>query len=193
MRSSELSNIKKEIRIIAWDDASFNRNQKRVLVVGVVFRGGSFLDGLLSAIVEKDGNDATEKIVEIITNSSHHDQLSVIMLNGITFAGFNVVDIKKLNKLTKLPVIVVQRKMPDLKRFSRTLMIFPDKDKKSSAYRNAGDFKSVKINNKILFYQSRGIGKDAVEQILKITCIRSTIPEPLRQAHLIASGLKWCE
>ena len=36
--------IKDEIRIIGWDDCSHKSGQKNVLVVGVVFRGGKFID-----------------------------------------------------------------------------------------------------------------------------------------------------
>ena len=88
--------VKPEIRIIAWDDCAFRFSQKRVRIVGVVFRGGSFLDGMLSVQIKKDGLDVTEKISGSIKKSRHYDQLSVIMLDGITFAGFNLTDIRLL-------------------------------------------------------------------------------------------------
>jgi len=40
-----------------------------------------------------------------------------------------------------------------------------------------------------IFYQKAGIANKEAEDILKMTCTRSKIPEPLRVAHLIASGL----
>jgi len=180
--------IKKEIRIIAWDDCAFRFEQKRVLIVGVVFRGGSFLDGMLSTSIDKDGLDATEKIAKSILKSRHYDQLSLIMLDGITLAGFNLVDIKKLNKKTKLPVIAVQRKKPDMAKFKKTMKIFKDYKKRLAVVSNAGRIFTFGKDKKI-FYQKKGIDDERAREILKITCIRSDIPEPIRVAHLIASGL----
>ena len=181
--------IKKEIRIIAWDDCAFRFSQKRVLIIGAIFRGGSFLDGLLSTRIKKDGLDATEKIADSILKSRHYDQLSLIMLDGITFAGFNLVDIKELNRKTKLPVIVVQRKRPDMTRFKKTMKIFRDNKKRISIVKNAGRLFTFSKDGKNIFYQRIGIDNKKSREILKITCTRSNLPEPIRVAHLIASGL----
>ena len=48
-----------------------------------------------------DGFDATEQIASMINSSPHCKQLRLVMLNGITFAGFNVVDIKRLNAVNE--------------------------------------------------------------------------------------------
>lgn len=113
--------IKKEIRIIAWDDCAFSFNSDEVTLIGAIFRGGSFLDGMLSTTIEKDGMDATEKISEAIKKSRSYDQLSIIMLDGISYAGLNLVDIQELHRKTKLPVIVFLRKKPNLDKFLKAL------------------------------------------------------------------------
>ena len=105
------------------------------------------------------------------------------MLDGISFAGFNLVDIRELNRKTELPVIVILRKRPDILKFTTALKIFPDNRKR--AIRTAGNIYGF---NEI-FYQKSGIAENACREILKITCTRSNIPEPVRVAHLIASGL----
>ena len=181
--------IKDEIRIIAWDDCAFRFRQKQVLIVGVVFRGGKFLDGLLSTKIKKDGMDATEKLIDSITNSRNYDQLSLIMLDGISYAGFNLIDIKLLNKKTKLPVIAVQRKLPNIKKFNDTMKIFKDYKGRVAIVRKAGKFYRYKIPHGEIFYQKCGMGDEYCRKILAMTCIRSNVPEPLRVAHLIASGL----
>ncbi len=90
--------IKPEIRVLGVDDGFFiPHTEGLVSVIGVVFRGGYWLDGVIHTKVAIDGFDATDNIASMINNSSHHKQLRVIMLNGVTFAGFNVVDIKTLN------------------------------------------------------------------------------------------------
>ncbi len=181
--------IKKEVRIIAWDDCAFRFSQKRVLIIGAVFRGSSFMDGLLSTRIEKDGLDATERIADSILKSRHYDQLSVIMLGGITMAGFNLVDLKELNRITKLPVIAVQRKKPDMKRFRKTTKIFNDYKKRLAIVKKAGRIHTFTKNSKSIYYQRAGIDDKESKEILNITCVRSALPEPLRVAHLIASGL----
>lgn len=177
--------MKKQVRVIAWDDCAFSRETKSVRVIGVVYRGGDFIDGVLSTHVSKDGNDATDRIASAVTKSRHYDQLSYIMLDGITFAGLNVVDIKKLNRKTKLPVIVIQRHDPDIKKFMAALKIFPDHKERIHATENAGKM----LKHRETFYQLCGMNKEEGEDLLKVTCVRSNIPEPLRVAHLIASGL----
>ena len=107
-----MKKIKKEIRILGVDDAPFDKKDKECLVVATVFRGGDFLDGLLSCKVEVDGSNATKKLVKLINKSKHKQQLKVIMLDGIALGGFNIIDIKELNKKTKLPVIVLMRHLP---------------------------------------------------------------------------------
>ena len=61
-----------------------------VLVVGVVFRGGFSIDGVMHTHVDIDGLDATEKMVAMINGSPHKPQLRVVMLNGVTVAGFQL-------------------------------------------------------------------------------------------------------
>jgi endonuclease V-like protein UPF0215 family len=181
--------IKEEVRIIAWDDCSFRFRQKSVLIVGAVFRGGKLLDGLLSTKIRKDGMDATEKIIKSIKSSRHYDQLSLVMLDGISYAGFNLVDLGLLNKKTKLPVIAIQRKLPGIKKFSDAMKIFKDYKKRIAVVKKAGRFYRYRLPAGDVFYQKCGIGDDYCRKILEMTCIRSNVPEPLRVAHLIASGL----
>lgn len=181
--------MKSEVRIIGWDDCAFSFRQKKVIAIGVIYRGGSFIDGVLSTKIDKDGNDATERIANAILSSRHYDQLSYIMLDGITLAGFNVVDIRELNKKTKLPVIAVQRKKPDMKEFLAALKNFNDYKKKLLKVKKAGKFFRFSINGKKILCQKSELGTAECSDLLKITCIHSNVPEPLRVAHLIASGL----
>jgi endonuclease V-like protein UPF0215 family len=89
--------VKPEIRILGVDDGVFTPHSEELVdVVGVVYRGGYWLDGFMHTRVRVDGLDATEKLAEMIIKSPHYPQLRVVMLNGVTLAGFNVVDILKL-------------------------------------------------------------------------------------------------
>jgi len=184
--------IKPEIRVLGVDDGIFVPHSKGFApIVGVVFRGGYWLDGVMSTKVEVDGFDATEKIASMVTSSPHHKQLRVIMLDGITFAGFNVVNIKELNAETKLPVIAVTRDKPDLKDIRKALQNLPSPEKRWKAVANAGEIIEVntRSKNEKVYMEICGILEEDARKILKLTSTRSSVPEALRVAHLVASGV----
>lgn len=182
--------IKKEIRIIGIDDSYFTRSQKEVLIVGAITRGKYSLDGVLTTRILVDGMDSTQKITEMINNSRHKPQLKIIMTNGITFAGFNILDIKELAKITNLPVIVIMRKMPNLKKIKNTLKKhFDDWKTRWKIIKKAGKIKKMKIKNFTLFYQHAKISENECKEVIEKSILRGKIPEPLRLAHLIATGI----
>jgi len=184
--------IKPEIRVLGVDDGVFTPHVEGLVpVVGVVFRGGYWLDGVMHTKVEVDGFDATSKIASMILNSPHYKQLRVIMLNGITFAGFNVVDIKKLNMKTKLPVIAVTREKPNITEIREALKNLPKSEERWKAMLNAGEIVEVstRSENEKIYMQISGMFEEDARKILRLTSTRSNIPEALRAAHLIASGI----
>lgn len=108
--------------MLGVDDGVFTPHKRGfVPVVGVVFRGGYWLDGVMHTSVEIDGFDATEKISSMVVNSPHYKQLRVILLNGITFGGFNVIDLKELFAKTNLPIIAVTKEKPNFKEIYEAL------------------------------------------------------------------------
>jgi hypothetical protein len=163
----------------------------QVPVVGVVFRGGYWLDGVMHTKVKVDGFDAAGKIASMILNSPHYKQLRVIMLNGITFAGFNVVNIKKLNMKTRLPVIAVTREKPNFAEIHEALKNLPKSEERWKAMLNAGEILEVRTNRRDekIYMQISGVFEEDARKILQLTSTRSNIPEALRVAHLIASGI----
>ena len=110
MEAKAFRTIKSEIRVLGIDDGKFiPHTQSTAIVVGVVFRGAGSIDGVMHTHVAVDGFDSTEQIASMINESPHCKQLRLVMLNGITFAGFNIVNIKKLNEDTKLPITSLNR------------------------------------------------------------------------------------
>jgi hypothetical protein len=185
--------MKEEIRILGFDDGAFEpRSGKLVPVIGVVYRGGKVLDGALLTKVTVDGTDATESIVKLINSSRHKQQLKVIMFDGITLAGFNVVDIKKVHDETNVPVLVINRKHPDLKRVKKALGNFEDGKERWQMIKRAGKIKDCYVSNKEfrkVYYQNIGLTDEQTKQIIKLSCTRGFIPEPLRVAHLLATAI----
>ncbi|RZN33453.1 MAG: DUF99 family protein [Methanosarcinales archaeon] len=156
--------IKPEIRILAIDDSALIADH--IMIVGVVFRAGEWLDGVLRSELVRDGLDGTDVIIEMVTGTRHYRQIRVIMLDGVTYGGFNVIDIRELHRRTGLPVIVVMRVAPDMGRIRDALRNLPDFDVRWA-----------------------GISVDDAAKIVQISTTHSHIPEPLRVAHLIATGI----
>jgi hypothetical protein len=183
--------IKKEIRIVGFDDAPFIPMTKgKVPVIGTVFRGGDYMDGVFKTEVAIDGMDATRTLIKLLNKSKHKQQLRIVMFKGITLGGFNMMDISNLYKETKLPVIVVNRKKPNLEKIRIALKNFNDFEKRWKCVENAGKIHNMKIEkNKNTYFQFKGLTKQEAEKIIKLSCTRSLIPEPLRIAHLIASAI----
>lgn len=177
--------FKKEARFLGIDDSPFDKyKDKSVLVVGTVFRGGDWMDGVLSTKVKVDGSDSTKKLIEMINNSKFRPQLHAIMLDGIALGGFNVVDVEKLHKRTNLPVIVVIRDYPDFRKIINALVKLK-MESKIRLLRKAGEPK--KVDN--IYIQYVGTDFDSAKSIVKLTATRSFLPEPVRIAHIIAAGI----
>ncbi len=139
--------------------------------------------------VDVDGLDATDRMVEMIRSSPHYGQLRVIMLDGITFAGFNIVNIKRLFELTGLPVISITREKPSLEEVKDALSNLQSKEERWNSILQAGEIIKTRIRNSDLYMQIAGISKEDADEIVRTSCTRGNIPEPLRVAHVVASGL----
>jgi len=184
--------IKPEIRVLGIDDGEFvPRTRGTVDVVGVVYRGGYWFEGVMRAEITIDGLDATEKIAAMIENSPYYGEVRVVVLDGVTFAGFNVVDISVLSRLTGLPVISVTRKKPDLEEIRSALRNLPEFESRWHAMENAGELFEVETRKgeNPVYVHIAGIMLEDAEKIMKTSSTRSNVPEALRVAHIIASGL----
>jgi hypothetical protein len=182
--------LKREIRIVGFDDAPFEpRSDELVPVIGPIFRGGEFMDGMLKTEVRVDGRDATDKIIRLLNSTRHKPQLRVVMFDGVTFAGFNVLDIKRVHEETGLPVIVINRKKPNLRDVRKALTKFEDFEERWNAILRAGKIKVCRVRGKSIYYQVVGMRDDEAIEVIKLSCTRSFVPEPLRAAHLIAKAI----
>lgn len=182
--------IKPEIRILGVDDTPFLPHTKGKLgLIGVIFKGGYWIEGLMKTEITIDGLDATDNLSLMIKKSSHFKQLQLVMLNGIMFGGFNVVSLNRLHLTTKLPIISVIRKKPNLPAIKKAMKNLPNFNKRWNTVIEAGEiFESPTKNNKSkIFFQTSGLDKEDAHRIIRLTSTRSNIPEVLRVAHIVAS------
>lgn len=177
--------LKPETRILGIDDASFSRGDKDVLVVGVVYRGPYWIDGLVSTRIEVDGLDATDRIADMVHLSKYGD-LRVLMFSGVTIGGFNIVDIRALHEKTGLPVIVVIDRRPDLEKIFKAVQNVSDSERRIEMMQRAGQVFHAQGG---IYYQVCGIEPGTARALIRKTSVHSLIPEPLRVSHIIASGI----
>ena len=178
--------LKEGVRSIGIDDGPFNRMGKGdVLVVGAIYRGGTWFDGLLTTKVRKDGWNATTRIIDMLTQSKFIPQLHYAFFDGIAFGGFNVIDLDQFYRETGLKTAVVVRKKPNLKAVRRALQHLTRPEERWQIILKAGRFHQIGS----LHCQLKGLGPEEAHAILNLTCTRANIPEPIRAAHLIAGGL----
>ena len=108
------------------------------------------------------------------------------MLQGIALAGFNAVDVFALNRELRLPVLVIARKQPNLAAvLSALLRRVPGGRRKWSIIERLGPMEAIAG----VFVQRVGISPDSAEVVIRRFAIQSSIPEPLRAAHLIAGAI----
>ena len=168
------------------DDGPFLRDRTHdVLVAAPVFRGGEFMEGLLSTRIRQDGFDSTDKLTRMVKESRFYPQLHYLMLDGIALGGFNVVDLERLHQECDLPVMVVTRRMPDLEKIRSALDRLDGSARRWDTLLRAGPIHEIRG----LCCQFKGMEPAEVEDLLELTCTRAKLPEPLRVAHIVAGGI----
>ncbi|NYZ75737.1 DUF99 family protein [Candidatus Micrarchaeota archaeon] len=173
--------MKAGVRVLGIDDSPFTRKDERVLVVGVVWRGG-VVEGVLSTHVKRDGLDSTVKLEEMLKKSRFLRQIRIIVLHGATLAGFNIVDIRKLSEGVALPVLAVTKRKPRNRLVKKALKNLKDWERRWELVESAGQaFKFGRV-----YAQLAGIGREDARKFL--SSFRG-MPEPVRLAHTIGSGI----
>ncbi len=179
--------MKKYVRFLGIDDSYFERKKENCKLVGVITRGNELLEGVLIREIKVDGLDSTEKIIDMVKNSKYFEQIKVIFLSGITFAGFNIVSVKNIYENLKIPVIVFMRKYPNFDKIYDALKkYFKDWKKRIELIEQAG--KIYEFMN--AYYQICGIDFEKAKKVIKESIKVGNVPECLRIAHLIASSLE---
>lgn len=186
--------LKQESRIIGFDDSPFEPHARGspVPVIGVVMRAGHYVEAVLRDDVHVDGTDANEILEKMLFNSRYLLQLKGILIDGIAFGGFNVIDIYRLAERTQLPVVSVTRDKPDMERIFLALeKHFQDGQERINIVKKGElvEFTFTSDRDVSLWGKFAGTDYDGAMEILRLTTIRGAMPEPLRLAHIIGSAI----
>jgi len=170
--------------VIGFDDAPFDRARREpVAVVGAVC-AGTRLDLVVRGFVQRDGDDATA-VLASLARGHKLEHVRGVLLQGLTVAGFNCIDVHELAERLSLPVLVVMRRRPRFELIYRALQRVPHAEAKRAAIERAGE--PEKLGS--VWVQRAGLTLHEAGELLERTTLQGRIPEPLRLAHLIAGGL----
>ncbi len=135
-----------------------------------------------------DGLDATDRAQALLEKLPK----APVLLSGVTFGGFNLIDPWRVQRRFRTPTVVVVGSRPDNKAVKHALVKhFPDWRERWRIIRSLGLLRSVHTtrDEPPVFYEAIGCSAAEAKQILANNVWVSRVPEPVRVAGLVARGL----
>ena len=115
-----------------------------------------------------------------------------VLLSGVTYGGFNLIDPRILERSRRTPTIVVIGSKPRNYHVKSALRRhFPDWERRWMIIRSLGPVRKLRTlpNEPAIYYERFGCPISNARQILRGASLVSRIPEPIRVAGMIARGL----
>jgi endonuclease V-like protein UPF0215 family len=145
--------IKKETRILGLDKCNPR------LTVGVVVRGGSYLDGVIS--FPPDSRNNSRESARRIATSAYFPELRAIMIHTQSYERESA----SVERITNLPTMAIMENEPS----------------------NRQGYKRLDGNLGELWVRTR-VESTILKKILTASWTMGKLPEPLRVAHLLAKA-----
>lgn len=178
----------RSIRIVGVEDGSFQKGVTQRTVLTAVLLKGLEIEDVKNTKITVDGLDATEKLTEILRDW----KFGAVILAGVSFAGFNIIDPTIIHKKFRKPVIVISRTKPDNKAVKRALQRhFEDWRIRWAVFEKLGSIHKVvsSAGEPPVYVETLGARMDWVSELIRAFSVCSRVPEPIRIARLIAHGL----
>ena len=187
MRPTASTSRRASTRTIGIDDGPFTKQQGIAPLV-VALLEGPHLEGVRAARIRVDGLDATAKALRLLTGWKP----APILLSGVTFAGFNLIEPQVLQRRFRVPVIVVVGSRPDNRAVKRALVKhFPDWKERWRIISSLGPLRRARTHpdEPPIYYEAFGCSAQDAQKLLRASSYISRMPEPVRVAGLLARGL----
>lgn len=176
---------RRTIRVIGFDDAPFSRrSHEQVAVAGVICADTRF-EGMVWGQIQPDGWDVTDTLCQLLIGRKFLPQLHLVLLDGISMGGFNVIDLPLLAERLQRPCVTVMRRPPNLTAIDYAIRRLPDAEKRLQLIERAGKI----YHHPPFYFQVQGADPQNTAEALKRLTDRGHVPEALRIAHLIASAV----
>ena len=177
--------------LIGVEDGSFKAFQRRAAQkcpLCVVKMSGLKIEEVRACLITVDGQDVTSKLSVVLQSM----MFEAIILGGITFAGFNVVNARQLLKEFSRPVIIFMRDSPNNVAMREALQKhFDDWKGRWSLIEPLGPIHSTStcLGEPPVYFEVVGAEPSWAEAILRYSAALCRIPEPVRVARLVARGI----
>jgi endonuclease V-like protein UPF0215 family len=115
-----------------------------------------------------------------------------VLLSGVTFGGFNLINPRTIFEQRKVPVIVVIGSRPSNRAVKRALVRhFPDWKARWKIISALGSIRSIRTvkDEPPIYYEHFGCSPVEARRLLSTVSMVSRVPEPLRVAGIVARGL----
>lgn len=179
------------MRIAGIEDGSFNafsRDLSSSTFLCCVLMDHYMIDDIRLSVIEVDGLDATEKLLGMLDGLD----TDAIILGGITFGGFNIVDPFSIMRSIETPVIIYSGKIPDSSSMLLALMKhFKDWRRRWAIIDRLGTVHRTvsKQREPPIYFEVVGASAAWADEVIRSSAMVSRIPEPVRVAGLVARGV----
>lgn len=179
------------MHLLGVEDGSFNAFSRpadsQAVLCGVLMARGRIEDVRITWI-EVDGFDATEKLLGMLCDAD----INLIVLGGITFAGFNIIDPSFVFDEIGVPVIIYSGERPDNDAMLFALRKhFDDWRRRWNIVESLGEVyrADVRPGEPPAYFEVVGGSQSWAESVLRSSALVCRIPEPVRVAGIIARGI----
>ncbi len=180
---------KPQARLLGFDDGPFTFDDQTTPLVGVMTRGGGYVEAVMAGQVTVDGADATEAVIDLAGETGLLETVQGVVFNGGTVGGFNVLDLEAVHHALGLPVAAVIRDPPDHDAVEDALtQHFDDADDRLDLL-TAQPLEPVALGEGTVHVRRVGGSLEALAGLLRVNTVQGRRPEPLRIAHLIATAI----
>jgi uncharacterized protein len=177
------------LALVGVEDGSFEAFKPGVsTLICAVCLVGERVEWVRLSRVTVDGREATGTLLSMLRSTV----FDALILGGVSFAGFNVVDPYRIRDELGFPVIVYSGEDPDSRSTLAALKSnFPDWVERWAPIERLGDVYSAvtKGGAPPVFFEAVGCTREWAEEVLKASVSLTRAPEPVRMAGIIARGL----
>jgi endonuclease V-like protein UPF0215 family len=168
--------IKKEARILGL--AAPTKRLKRVPVIGVVYRGNLWLDGMFKCQVQSDQHGRLSGLVKAIIQSRQYTQIHAVILPREELAPGIRIKISDFALKINLPVLSIVEKTAPSQRGATTKV----------------ERLRIKIAGRHLHLRAAGLSREQAGEIFAVACTSGQwLPEAVRVAQIVAEQATRCQ
>jgi uncharacterized protein len=181
---------KKAIRVLGIAE-SFRKEQEYSTLAGVVMRGDLVIDGFSHTKLKVSGSDSTAAVIKLFRILKRND-VNAIMISGSVLSLYNVLDIDKIYKELRLPIVALSFSKAKSNLVENISARFPEKvaREKIKLLEKLGHSARLKLATGYeIFVRYAGIDDEVSKKLLDKFTLQGSVPEPVRVARLFAKSI----